>query len=144
MTIGTFNDTCKFDSSLCAALTVALLFFHPTHLFISLSLFFSPSSFVQPFASSFLDLVSEPSKDKLQLHEVLGQPEYLNHNSSNATWVSESEILYRDVDGTIFLYDIATDWKTVLASNFSLVSFISWPLFGTCFFLSPSAAFTPL
>lgn len=72
-----------------------------------------------------LDLGSEPPKEKLQLHEVLGHPEYLNNNSANATWLSESEVLYRDIDGTIFLYDITTDWKTVLASNFSLVSFIS-------------------
>lgn len=64
------------------------------------------------------DLEAVP-REKLRLEDVLlGQ---YSHNNSNATWVSDNEILYRDLDGTIFLKNIDTDWKTVLASNFSLV-----------------------
>lgn len=43
---------------------------------------------------------------------------------SNATWITLKEILYRDVDGTIYLYDVESNWKTVLASNYSLASIL--------------------
>jgi len=59
--------------------------------------------------------------EKVTLEDVLfGR---FPNNGSNATWISDNEIIYRDLDGTIFLYDIETDWRTVLASNFSLARF---------------------
>ena len=58
------------------------------------------------------------AREKLSLQDVL----FSRDLHANVTWVSDNEILYRDVDGTIFLKNIETDWKTVLASNFSLVS----------------------
>ena len=66
------------------------------------------------------DLNPHGKREKLTLEDVLFG--HFPNNGSNATWVSDNEILYRDLDGTIFLYDISTDWRTVLASNFSLVS----------------------
>lgn len=41
---------------------------------------------------------------------------------SNITWKSSREIVYQDSDGNLMNYDIHDGWKSILASNASVVS----------------------
>ncbi|XP_015786539.1 inactive dipeptidyl peptidase 10 [Tetranychus urticae] len=57
-------------------------------------------------------------KERLPLEEVL--VDGFTTRIHNLTWISSRKIIYRDPDGSLMIYDIATKWKTILASNASL------------------------
>lgn len=56
------------------------------------------------------------------MEDVLEQRAYWI--SPNETWISNSELIYLDAEGSLMVYDIGSKWKTILASNASLVSTI--------------------
>lgn len=57
--------------------------------------------------------------ERLRLEDVL---EANNPwQSTNETWLSDSELLYMDPDASLMVYDLDSKWKSILASNQSLV-----------------------
>lgn len=57
--------------------------------------------------------------ERLKLEDVLEQQQ--QQCSPNETWISNTELIYLDSEGSLMIYDISTKWKTILASNASLV-----------------------
>lgn len=58
--------------------------------------------------------------ERLKLEDVLEQRAYWS--TTNETWISDTELVYLDAEDSLMVYDIKSKWKTILASNASLVS----------------------
>lgn len=57
--------------------------------------------------------------ERLKLEEVI--LDGYTRKASNITWKSSREIVYQDSDGNLMNYDIHDGWKSILASNASVV-----------------------
>lgn len=65
------------------------------------------------------DLSGKVKNERLRLEDVLDvEPPW---QTWNETWLSEQELLYLDADASLMVYDLDTKWKSILASNQSLV-----------------------
>lgn len=66
------------------------------------------------------DFGKKKNTEKLKLEDALFKG--FTRKESNITWFTDREIVYREPDGTLMIYNIESKWKSIIASNASLVS----------------------